>query len=127
MTQAMTNIETPEGWERSGPCFIREHGGRLAVMSIGLNGKGFAEFYEPGPNSERSGWLPLPEAVAWANDQLGVPKPVEVVRVEYKDAWILPCEQTGRSWRVSKNVHCRDYADIERAISEGDAYVRGDA
>jgi len=121
------NIETPEGWERSGPCFTRVYDGKLAVMSIGLNGKGFAEFYEPGPNSERSGWLPLPDAVAWANEQLGVPKPVEVVRTEYKDAWILTCEQTGRSWRVSKDVQCRDYVDVQAAIEMGEKYVRGDA
>lgn len=122
------NIETPNGWERMGHRFVRAYGHRLAVMANDPSDGTWLPWIHESVNSVHQGrWKPLPEAVAWANEQLGVPKPVEVVRTEYKDAWILTCEQTGRSDRVSKDAKCRDYADIYVALRESEKYVRGDA
>lgn len=129
------DIETPGGWEQRGPCFVREYGGKLAVLSIGLNGKGFAEFYEPGPNSERSGWLTLADAVNWANEQLGVPKPVVVVERAFADGSVLVWREDGKaSARVSPFCgkqwfvdHAdRDYLETkEQALTAAYEYVRG--
>lgn len=119
--------EIPEGWERKGPCFIREHGGKLAVIDKHPHEDSWwASVFISGVGEKYiNNFAPLPDAVAWANNQLGVPKPVEVVEVEHSDAWMLWSEQTGKSFRVSKSIMCRDYVDEDVAMSKAREYVRG--
>lgn len=134
----MTNIETPDGWERSGPCFTRVYGGKLAVLQLHPHRDWFrARVYEAGAyevSTERA--LLLPEAVAWANEQLGVPKPVEVVEIECEDGVLLYADdksksskvhcRNGRWWYVMKK--CSDWKPTQaEAIEAARAYVRGDA
>lgn len=122
-----SNIETPEGWERRGPFLFRQCGEVFATITRDHD-RNHAVNVSYGNGDTDQGWYrAFDQAVAWANERIGVPKPVEVVRTEYSDAWILTCEQTGRSWRVSKDVQCRDYVDVQAAIEIGEKYVRGDA
>jgi len=118
---------TPDGWEWREPCFIRGHEGRLAVLERGApeDSLWWVRIYLQGQSPINSGWMPLSDAVAWANDQLGVPKPVVVHEREFEDGWLLWCDQTGRSFRVSKNIQCRDYVDVATALDKGREYVRG--
>lgn len=122
----MTNIETPDGWERRGKFLFRQYGESFATIRSDPDGDWMVNVSHE-QDTEQNWERAFDQAVAWANEQLGVPKPVEVVRTEYRDAWILTCEQTGRSWRVSKDVRCRDYVDVQAAIEMGEKYVRGDA
>lgn len=118
--------EIPEGWERRGEFLFRQHDGSFATIWQDGDGDWAATVATLGDSAASESWeATLPATVAWANSQLGVPKPVEVVEVEHSDAWMLWSEQTGKSFRVSKSIMCRDYVDEDVAMSKAREYVRG--
>lgn len=133
----MTNIETPEGWTPSGPCFTRVYGGKLAVLHPHPHRDRFrARVYEAGEYEvSTESALPLADAAAWANDQLGVPKPVEVHQRKFSDGWLLWSDETNRcghvlrssiGWFTSPQVG-PEWPTEEAALESVRTYVRGDA
>lgn len=134
MTQAMTNIETTEGWERRGPFLFRQYGESFATIRSDGDGDWVANVSHE--QDTEQGWeRECADAVAWANEQLGVPKPVEVVEREFADGWLLWSDETKRCARVSPvsddwsvdidggYVHTA----LDKALNKARAYVRGDA
>jgi hypothetical protein len=128
---------TPEGWERRGPCFIREHGGKLAVIDPHpTQDSWWCVLHERGESDRDTGiYLPLSDAINWANDQLGVPKPVVVHEREFGDGSVLVWREDGKaSARVSQyqgsSLWYIDGLDEDRgaresAVSAAREYVRG--
>lgn len=133
-------IETPEGWVRQGPCFTRVYGGKFAVIdpetAVADSCRWWVRIYEIGKADAEDGYFTLPEAVAWANDELGVPQPVEVVEIECGDGWLLYTADKNRSARVAPigggwGVDADDFNDehtnLPSALAHARRYVRGDA
>lgn len=133
------NIETPEGWERRGPCFTRVHDGKFAVLQPHPHRDRFrARVYEAGAYEvSTESALPLPEAVAWANEQIGVPKPVEVVEEKFADGsyvfsdkentrWATVSKALGR-WYLSTSHGGRAFGTEAEACEASREYVRGAA
>jgi hypothetical protein len=127
---------TPEGWQPAGPCFVREYGGKLAVIDYGR----LSEMWRPtvhnkGGGFDSLGFVPLADAVAWANEQLGVTKPVVVHEREFDDGSVLVWREDGKaSARVSQYGEGNwsvDHLDVdnfrtkEQALSAAREYVRG--
>lgn len=134
----MTNIETPEGWEPVGHRFVRAYGHKLAVMAYDPSDGTWLPWIHESVNSVYQGrWKPLPEAVAWANAQLGVPKPVEVVEIECEDGALFHSSDRKRfalmhgspngRWYVSGVGIAAGFCDHDEALIAARAYVRGDA
>ncbi len=132
------NIETPEGWEPMGNRFVRAYGHKLAVMASDPSDGTWLPWIHESVNSVVQGrWKPLPEAVAWANAELGVPKPVEVLEQKFPDGsyvlkdtentrWATVCK-FGVGWYVGTIVDAKGYAEEHEALETARAYVRGDA
>lgn len=134
----MTNIETPDGWERMGHRFVRAYGHKLAVMANDPSDGTWLPWIHESVNSVHQGrWKPLPDALAWANEQLGIPKPVEVVEEKFADGsrvfkdsenkrWATVRCWAGR-WYVGTNSEQGNYDNEADALEAARAYVRGDA
>lgn len=118
------DIETPNGWERQGSVFTRLHDGKFAVLERGTpeDALWWARIYQGRMSPINIGWKPLAEAVACAEKQLGVPKPVEVVRIVCEDAILEYSSDLKRSARYEPlGIGSADVAKRERR------YVRGGA
>ncbi len=135
----MTNIETREGWQPSGPCFTRVYDGKFAVIDPHPSSNLWWCRIHASGQSEVNGeyYMPLPEAVAWANDVLGVPKPVEVVEEKFADGsyvfsdkentrWATVSKALGR-WYLSTSDGGRAFGTEAEACEASREYVRGAA
>jgi hypothetical protein len=84
---------------------------------------------------EENGFLPLADAVAWANEQLGVTKPVVVHERGFDDGSVLVWREDGKaSARVSHDQGSllwyidgldEDRGARESALTAAHDYVRG--
>jgi hypothetical protein len=92
----------------------------------------FGRVFYAGGVAEKN-YITLPDAIAWANEQLGVPKPVVVHEREFGDGSVLVWREDGKaSARVSPNLHHwfvdgvdEDYPTKEQALTAARDYVRG--
>ena len=130
--------ETPEGWERRGPCLIREHGGKLAVINPHPSSDIWWSRVHVSGQSEGNGeyYMPLTNAVAWANAQLGVPKPVEVLEEKFADGSHVFKDSEGKRvafvrcigiglWRIYFDKWTTERASDVLACDAAREYVRG--
>ena len=126
---------TPEGWHEFWPCFIRKHGDKTAVLDHSSVSGWWCRIHRHENLEEENGFLPLAGAVAWANEQLGVTKPVVVHEREFDDGSVLVWREDGKaSARVSQYGEGNwsvDHLDVdnfrtkEQALSAAREYVRG--
>jgi hypothetical protein len=125
---------TPEGWHEFWPCFIRKHGDKTAVLDHSSVRGWWCRIHRHENLEEENGFLPLADAVAWANEQLGVTKPVVVHERGFDDGSVLVWREDGKaSARVSEykerwSVDHLEYANFdtkEQALTAAHDYVRG--
>jgi hypothetical protein len=93
----------------------------------------FGRVFFAGGVTEKN-YITLPDAVAWANDQLGVPKPVVVHEMSFDDGSIVVWREDGKaSARVSPYLREKwivdglegHYYAKEQALTAAREYVRG--
>ncbi len=112
---------TPEGWENRGEFLFRQYGGRFATLWIDEDRDWQSSVATLGESAtEDTCETALADAVAWANDQLGVPKPVVVVEIECEDGVLLYSEDRKR-WAVADTRQTHWFLDVDAARE----YVRG--
>jgi hypothetical protein len=126
---------TPEGWHEFWPCFIRKHGDKTAVLDHSSVSGWWCRIHRHENLEEENGFLPLAGAVAWANEQLGVPKPVVVHERGFDDGSVLVWREDGKaSARVSHDQGSllwyidgldEDRGARESALTAAHDYVRG--
>jgi hypothetical protein len=126
---------TPEGWERRETWLHRQHKGRFAAITCDEDGDWGGAVLNDDGNTINDWYPTLEQAINWANDQLGVPKPVEIHEREFADGSVLVWREDGNaSARVSLSPYNQkwfvdgvdeDYPTKEQALSAAREYVRG--
>ena len=135
-TNKTNDTLTPEGWERREKFLFRQYGEGFATIVQDDQEDWAVNVSLPDGGSIQDWYGSLDKAIAEANEQLGIPKPVEVVEQWFADGSVLIRDSENKRsafvWSIggfwwSSTRKNASFSTRDDALEAPRAYVRGEA